>query len=93
MYLRTEALKAGYQAELESHRTKLEDVKSKLEALYAERHDDKAFVDELKHRFDEDMKNADLEMVSFQTGTKLVKSAIVPGLVLILEHCPKVNVY
>ena len=58
-----------------------------LEAFYAERHEDKVFVNDFKNRFEEEeMKNADLEMVSFQTGTKLMKTALVPGFNLLIAH-------
>lgn len=73
-------MKTGYQAELNHHQKNLNEIKSKLEEFYSERHEDKAIEEEgeLKTRFENLLKEGDMAMLSFSSGVKILKSAIAP---------------
>ena len=77
---RTPEMKSGYEAELNNHQKKLTESKAFLEEFYAARHEDKDIAGELKDRYDDMITKADATMLSFTTGVKLVKAAIVPRL-------------
>ena len=73
-------MKSGYEAELNNHQKKLNDSKADLEEFYAARHEDKDIAGPLKDRYDDMITKADATILSFTTGVKLVKAAIVPRL-------------
>ena len=75
--LRTQAMKDGYLGELTAIQNRLNDSKMKLEEFYSERHDDKNIVGELKDKMDKLIGSADTIILSFASGTKIVKAAVV----------------
>ena len=79
-YARTEALKAGYLAEMGALHDKLTEAKAGLEEFYAKRIDDKDVVDEKKAEYETLMSGGDAAVLSFTSGVKLVKAALVPWL-------------
>lgn len=70
-------MKAGYTGELTNHQDKLTGIKGKLEEFYAARHDDKNITGELKTNMDSMMSEADAIILGFNTGTRIIKSALV----------------
>ena len=73
-------MKQGYEAELTNHQSRLNEVKSHMEAFYAERHEDKNIVDDLLKRYEDLMAQAETTMFAYTNGVKIVKAAIVPSL-------------
>ena len=73
-------MKNGYQAELDGHGSRLGDLKGSLEELYAERNSDEAIDtnEALKKRLEDLVSNADMAMLNFQNGIKIVKAAVAP---------------
>ena len=74
---RTDAMKAGYTAELTAHQDKFTDIKGKLEEFYAARHEDKLITGDLKNNMDSMMTQADAAVIAFTAGSKIIKSAVV----------------
>ena len=73
-------MKTGYLAEMGALHDKLTDAKAGLEEFYARRIDDKDVVDEKKTEYDSLIAGGDAAILSFTTGIKLVKAALVPWL-------------
>ena len=74
---RTQAMKDGYMGELTAIQDNLNRSKMDLEDFYSQRHDDKNIVGELKDKMDKLIGSADTLILSFASGTKIVKAAVV----------------
>lgn len=78
--LRSEGLKAGYQAELEMLSKKLDGPKSALEAFYAKRLEDQQIHTSPEHQTEMNglIDSADLALNEFATAIKPIRNAVVP---------------
>ena len=70
-------MKDGYMGELTAIQDNLNRSKMDLEDFYSQRHDDKNIVGELKDKMDKLIGSADTIILSFASGTKIVKAAVV----------------
>ena len=76
-FLRTDAMKSGYMAEMDVLQDKIQSAKSHLEEFYAERHDDKDIKDAVLERYDGLITGGDQAILAFTSGIKIVKAVLV----------------